>query len=376
MSIGTEGLCFRRAGVFYRLANEEDDPEMRAVLRETAMESLVTISLERESFFGPDEIPGRFVPFVAGNEKPPHDLIGIYTCHFMPVYVGREIVHSCYLGGLRLGRKYRGRAGVLKGGFDAIPVLLPAVRTSPLLFTSVAQDNRPARRILEAGLEGMPRYSFLGAMETFAVSVRRGKDYGLLKQAQSSDVRELVAFHNAAAAERALAPVLDEDWLNRPAVAGEAMFRNFFIHRKNGRIAACLAVWDQRPYKRIVVKKYRKLLGFLRPVYNLWARFARRPFLPLPGQRLNHVFLAFIAVDASVADKETDLIREALLTAETRCGANTVLFGTSPDAPGYKKLKHELKPYVYETRIESVELRDGSATPPVHGIIQPEVALL
>jgi hypothetical protein len=376
LNVPAEELCFRRAGVSYRPATAEDGPEIRAILRDVSMESRVTASLERDFFRGLDEIPGRFVPFAARNEKPPHDLIGIYTCHFMPVHVEGKVVYACYLGGLRLRGKYRGRPGILKGGFDSIPVLLPAARTSPLLFTSVAQDNRPARRILEAGLKGMPRYRFLGAMETFAVSVRQGKNHGLLEPAQGSDVRELAAFHNAAAAGRALAPVLDEEWLSRPAITNEPMFRNFLVHRKNGRIAACLSVWDQRPYKRIVIQKYRQPLASLRPAYNLWARFARRQLLPAPGQRLEQVFLAFRAFDASVADREADFIREALLTAEAKFAADSVLFGISPASPGYETLKHALKPYIYETRIESVELRDGAAPLPVHGIVQPEAALL
>jgi hypothetical protein len=376
MNASAETSCFRYAGALYRLATAADDAEMRAVLRETSMESKVTATLEREpSFFGPDEAPGRFVPIVARNEKPPHDLIGICACHFMPVYIEGKIVHSCYLGGLRLRRQYRGRAGVLRGGFDAIPVLLPNARTSPLLFTSVARDNRRARRILEAGLEGMPKYRFLGDMETFAVSVRRGKNYKLLERAQISDIPELAAFHNATAAKNALAPVLNEEWLNRPTIANDAIVRNFLVYRENGRIVACLALWDQRPYKQIVIQKYMRPWTFLRPLYNLWARCARRQLLPAPGRRLEQVFLAFRALDASVADKEVFFIREALLTAEAM-GADSVLFGVSPDSPGYKKLKRALSPYIYETRIEAVELRGCISPLPVHGLVQPEAALL
>jgi hypothetical protein len=371
-----DNFCFRRAGVIYRLATMEDDAEMRALLREASMESKITASLEREpSCFERSETPGRFIPIVARSEIPPHDLMAMCTCHFMPVYAAGKIVDACYLGGLRLSGKYRGRAGVLKGGFDAIPVLFQETRRSPLIFTSVAKYNRRARRILEAGLEGMPTYRFLGDMETFAVSVRRGKNYGLLELAQSSDTGEIAAFHNGIAAGGALSPVLDEEWLNRAGIDGEAMFRRFLVHRENGRIAACLAVWDQRNYKQIVIKKYGQPLAFLRPFWNIWANCARRQLLPAPGRHLEQVFLAFRAFAPSVADMEVFFIREALLTAKAM-NADSALFGISSSSPGREKLKHALKPYIYETRIESVELRGGVPSLPVPGIIHPEVSLL
>jgi hypothetical protein len=371
-----ESACFRRAGVLYRLGALEDDAEMRALLREASMESEITASLEREpSCFERSETPGRVIPIVARSETPPHDLIAMCTCHFMPVFSEGKTVDACYLGGLRLNGKYRGRAGVLKGGFDAIPILLPEARRSPLIFTSVARDNLRARRILEAGLNGMPEYRLLGDMETFAVSVRRGKKYGLLERARPSDVGEIVAFHNGIAAGGALSPVLEEEWLNRTGIDGEALFSRFLVYRENRRIAACLAVWDQRRYKQIVIKKYGQPLASLRPFWNIWARCARRQLLPSAGRRLEQVFLAFLAFAPSVAGREVFFIREALLTAEAM-NADSALFGVSASSPSRENLKRALKPYIYVTRIESVELRGGVPPLPVPGVVHPEVALL
>jgi hypothetical protein len=307
---------------------------------------------------------------IAEDAKAPRELAGLYSCRFTPVHAGGRELRACYLGGLRVCGKYRGRLDVLKGGFESIPHLLPEVREIPLVFTSIATENRRARRILEAGLDGMPRYSFIGDMETFVVSALRGRKSGLLERARLSDVSDIVSFYNAATAYVSLSPVLEAEWL-------ESMIRgswlDFYIHRPKGRIEACIAVWDQRSYKQIVVRGYRRPLDMLRPLHNLWARIAKRPFLPAPGQRLEQVFLAFRAFDDSVADKEALFIREAL-SAVAETGADSAMLGVTPSSPRYLELKRALKPYIYATRIETVDL--CSPSPHVGGVVQPEVALL
>jgi len=244
------------------------------------------------------------------------------------------------------------------------------MREIPLIFTSIARENRQARRVLEAGLKGMPRYHFLGDMETLVVNVRRGRKLGLLKRAYPSDALEITAFYNSVTAFASLSPVLETEWLETML---QGSFMDFFIHRVGGRIKACIAVWDQRAYKQIVVQSYRWPLGTLRLFHNLWASAAKRPFLPASGQRLEQVFLAFRAFDDSVADKEVPFILEALAAAgET--GADSAMLGLSPSSPQYIELKRALKPYTYATRIETVDL----CSPSLHvgGLIQPEVALL
>ena len=362
--------AYHRHSVIYRLAGLEDDTEMRAALRESPMDSWVTATMEHEPSCFAGKEPGRFIPMTARNAEHPHELAGLYSCRIVPVHVEGQELRACYLGGLRLCGRHRGRLNVLKGGFESIPHLLPEVKKIPLVFTSIAKENRRARRILEAGLEGMPRYRFLEDMETFIVNVHRGRKLGLLERAGLSDVSELTTFYNSVTSLTSLSPVLERKWL-------ESMIRDsaidFFINRSEGRIKACIAVWDQRAYKQIVVRGYRRPLGALRPLHNLWARVAKRPFLPIVGQRLEQVFLAFRAFDASVADKEVLFILEALAAAR-EIGADSVMLGVTPSSPRYVEMKRALKPYIYATRIETVDL--CSPSPHVSGIVQPEVALL
>jgi hypothetical protein len=278
--------------------------------------------------------------------------------------------------GLRLRGKYRGRADILKGGFESIPLLAPDINEVQAIFTSIASDNCPARRILEAGVRGMPRYSLLGEMETFAVSTGLGRDYGLLEAASPEDAKEIVEFHNSSRAGVQFSPVLDEKWLNRVTATGP-MAGNLLVHREGGRIKACVMVWDQRRHKQIIVCGYRQPIAFMRPAYNLWSLMSGRPVLPPPGNRLEQVFLAFIALADSARGGEflVRMIKEALMRAKS-LGADSALFGVSPEFAYHRVLKRELKPYIYRTRIEAVELANCRKPPDAGGLVQPEAALL
>jgi hypothetical protein len=368
---------FIRRGILYGRAAPGDDGDMRAALRETPMESWISTSMEREpSFFGPDGKPGKSVPMTARTAELPHELAGLYGCSSMRIHINGAAAAACYLEGLRLRKKFRGRVDILKGGFESIPLLAPEVKEASMVFTSVASDNRPARRILEAGVRGMPRYSLLGELETFAIGTGAARNYGLLEAASSVDARELAEFHNSSRIRVQLSPVLDESWLRGESAVGQPI-RNFLVHRENGRIKACVMVWDQRHHRQVVVRGYRQPIAFTRPAYNLWALASGRPVLPPAGSRLEQVFLAFIALDESVDDAEflVSLIKEALVRAKSM-RACVALFGISPKSVHRRALKHKLNPWVYRTRIEAVELAACRKPPEIEGVMQPEIALL
>ena len=362
---------YSRAGIHYSRVRPEERAAVREALRKNPMDSWVITSLDRDPFA--DEGPGRFVPMRARDAN--GELAGLYSCALTHLHLGGQRVEACYLGGLRLCGKYRGRVGILKGGFESIPFLVPEIRSAALSFTSIASENVRARRVLEAGLAGMPRYLFLGDMETFAVSVRRGRSFGLLERALDSDIAELAAFYNKTSGRFDLSPVLEEKWLSGPSLSGFPMIRNFLVHRKNGRIKACLALWDQREYRQIIVQGYRSPLDILRPFCSFCCRLTRRPSLPVPGSRLEQVFIAFRATDPSIAYLERAFIQEALAAA-SHMGADSVLLGISPSSQNRDDLRQKLKPFVYATRIYSVELHNDLRPPSLSGIVQPEAALL
>jgi len=367
---------FRAGGILFRPATPEDDAELRALLRDNDMDSWVNLAFEREpSFFDGENLTGKSAAVIALDEKMPQFPVGMYTCSVLPVCINGRAERAGYLGGLRVSRNYRRRIRVLKNGFASIPALLPEQQNLPCWFTSVGEENSKARRILEADLEGMPRYRFAGAMETLAFSSRQAKSSGLLQRATIKDVPALVRFFNQQAGSYQFSSVLDEAWLLTLNGKHGLSLEDFLLFKDGGELLGCMAVWDQRKFKQTVVRGYRFPLNKFRGAYNLFARARGRNILPAAGAKLEQAFLSFFALDSRHHGVAVDIVREGLSRIAEK-SASIACLGLSDRNPLTEVLKTALHADCYRTRIETVSW-PGDSLPELDGRpVQPEVAVL
>jgi hypothetical protein len=367
---------YRSGGVLFRKALTGDNERLKATLRDNAMDSWVRLSFEREpSYFDGVALMGKSCTVMACDENQFNSIVGMYSCEYLPVHVNGASDYVGYLGGLRVNRQYRHKVRILKSGFASIPHLAPVPGAAPFWFTSVASENTPARRLLEAGLKGMPVYRPLGVMETLAFNTRQGKLHGLLQQAVPGDIPAMVDFFNRQAARYQFSPVLTQEWLM--ALSGDKglTLGDFWLAKDGADIRACLAIWDQRAFKQTVSRGYRFPLDAFRGAYNLYAGATGRVKLPAVGKKLEQVFLSFVAVDNPESTLSLQIVREGLAHAWEK-GAEVGILGLSVENPLAAILKRTLTPSVYRTCIETVSLPDGlepmlNGSPP-----QPEVAVL
>ncbi len=373
---GSRPDTYRAGGVIYRHARLDDDAVLRAILRDSAMASWVTVSLGREpSYFHGENLMGESFTVIAREDNVHPVPVGMYSCAFLPVHVNGRPERLGYLGGLRVCRPYRHKLRVIKNGFASIQALMPDRGTVPYWFTSVASENAAARRLLEARLPGMPVYRPVGELETLVLDAEQRRAKGLLQQATQQDVPVLVDFFNRQARAYQFAPLLNETQLL--ALTGETglTLRDFWLLKDGRDIHGCLAVWDQRVFKQFVIRKYRFPLNALRGVYNAWARVTNRLRLPASGERLEHAFLAFVAFDEAAENVYMDTIREGLVKVHDK-GAQAGVLGLSPRNTLARVLKAGLRTHIYRTCIETVAWPDD-APPQLDGRPpQPEVALL
>jgi len=155
----------------YTLATPADDADLRALLREQGMPSWVEMTLEREpSFFAG---AGWFGQERAVIAREGNDVVGMCTAARQRLFLDGQPASVDYLGGLRVHPRWRGNVRTLRGGFRQLETAEPraAARGDNLVdgspfkgepadfrFTSIAAENLRARRLLEAGLPGFPRY--------------------------------------------------------------------------------------------------------------------------------------------------------------------------------------------------------------------------
>ena len=233
-------------------------------------------------------------------------------------------------------------------------------------------DNLPARRLLEAGLRALPRYTPLGELHTLILSSALGRESHLLTRADAAQWPEVVAFYNRMMRDVPYAPVLGDAFLREGT--GLAV-EDFHILRRGDRVAGSLALWDRRTSRRILVEGYRPPLHVLRPAVNLWARLCGRPSLPAPGHELEMGYAAFLAVEPEFHSLAGDMLREALFLARRHYGLRGLLLGLAPHGslwPVLSRLPHT----AYTTCIEHVAWPEGEPAPVPCAPVQPEIALL
>jgi hypothetical protein len=294
------------------------------------------------------------------------EVVGMYSAAVLPAWVNGRRERVGYLGGLRVRPEHRRRIRHLREGFRSITRLAPERPSLPLWFTVVAAENATARRLLEAGSAGLPRYRPLGGCTTYALPRARARVAGMWRELEPGELPALIDWHGRLARQNHLAPVLDE------AAVGRIGTRHFFVAGPPGRYLAMAALWDQRPFKQVVARRYGRGLHWALPAYNLYARAARRVPLPPEGTELEQVFIAFLAIDPDFR-KNTAWVRTLLADLLARSPAPVVSLGLH-DADPLREALATFRPMQYPVIVYAVEL-DGPTDLDTRPVV-PDAALL
>ena len=158
-------LTGRLSGLEYGFATEADDAGLRALLRETPMGGAIRLTLEREpSFFASVRREGsrHYTICVRDAGK----IVAMASRTVWPTGVG-------YLHQLRIAPSYRHLTRqFLRIGFRMLRET-HAADEAPYDVTTIVSDNHIARRVLEAGLPGMPTYRSIEKILTILVPAGR-----------------------------------------------------------------------------------------------------------------------------------------------------------------------------------------------------------
>jgi len=348
----------------FRLATSGDDDRLRRLLRDNSVPGWVEMSLEREpSYFAGQDWFGRDWAVLAEEGG---DLVGMYAASVLPACVNGAVEDVGYLGGLRVQAAHRQRIRHLREGYASIRRLAPALTSVPWWFTVVAADNDVARRLLESGVSGLPRYRAIGNYTTFAMSAARGRSRAMWRGVRPDELPSVVAWHRQLATRQHLTPVLDEQRLTR--IGTEAAW----LCTEGDAYVGLAVMWNQGAFKQVVARRYRGALRWVRPAYNAYAHMARRVVLPAQGKALGHCFIAFLTLaPQALADRGT--ARDLLADLLSKCPAPVATLGLHDEHP-LRPTLDSFKPMRYAANVYAVEFDE-----PAHlddRPVQPEAALL
>jgi hypothetical protein len=351
----------RSGGIVVEPAVPEDDPGLRRLLRDNPMDGEIRVSFEREpSAFLAAAVKGEPNHTVVARH-PRQGIVGMGSRSVWNVFVDGEPRRLGYLSQLRVDRAFRGRKRLLVEGYA---LLRESRRADELSFdlVSVVADNEVARRLLGAGLPGLPAHREIEEIATLIlpVSARRGKrKVSKIERGSRERVPEIAACLERNRRRYQFAPRFSADDLLSPERSRGLAPEDFYLAVEGGEVRGCLALWDQSGFKQVVVRGYAPRLALFRPWINRLSPLLGTPRLPEPGQILPHAYLSHLAVDGDDPDRFAALIEAAHAEARIRTYAYLAIT-LAARHPWLPWLKRRFRPREYASVLYAAHWEDGA----------------
>jgi hypothetical protein len=360
------------AGIVFERAGAAQEHEIRAILRDVPLGGAWSIALTREpDGLGGPHLPGERQDIILARDTATGAAVGLCERVVRRSWVGGKVVDLPYLGALRIVPSHRNRITILRGGFAMLRDDCTHASDFPVALTSITSDNGPARRLLTAGVRGLPHYTPLRDYSTFALRPRRAAADPAIREAVVDDWPELADFLARALAARDMAPVWSADALR----SAEGL--RPLVLREGGAITGCVALWDQRASRQAVLADCPRWLGVLRAPVNLAFAAARLPAIPARGERIEQAFLSLAATRDDCPARFIRLVRAGLGAAHT-LGVRAAMIGVPSDHPWRAALRRGLRAIEYHTSLFAVVWpEDAAALGTIDpGRVFPEIGLL
>jgi len=365
-------LTAHRSAVQFAVAEQKHDGEIRRLLRDNPTLGNISLSFTREPDYFADAL-GHFGDKQTIVATYGEKVICVGNCLTRTCFVNGQPKRVGYLGGLRLDASVSGQFSVLRRGYEFFRELQTEA-PADFYFTSIAADNTRARHFLEAGINGMPKYEFIGEYITLVIPTNQ-KASAKKGAACVQDTAEFLDFLNEHNSQFQFAPCWSEH-----EIAGLKAFgldSNTQAIESEDKLISCAKLWDQRLIKQTVIHSYSRSLRVARPIVNLVAPILQQPQLPAVGTTLSQAYISCLAYGPDYSHSSHELIGDLNTIAASK-GIQFTVAGFAANNPTVHSLIRNLKCRQYRSRIYVVRWPDcgGTTNELDQRPIGPEVALL
>jgi hypothetical protein len=367
----------------FSLASREDDVAIRRLLRGNAFGESISLSLEREpDAFAAATIDGDIHQTLVARDRASGEIVAVAARSVRDVFLNGAPARVGYLGQLRIDRGCHNFRGLLDEGFAFCRTLHHA-GDARLYLTSIVAENNVARRLLvKRRFTTAPRFVEADRLVTLAIPVCRPSTLveipGVrIYRGSRVFIDEIVACLQRNLRRYQFAPCWTADDLLSPDRTRGLALEDFLVAIHDSGVAGCLALWDQRAFKQVVVRGYGPSLARWRPLVNLAARWTGAPQLPHAGRTLQFAYLSHAAVDEDRPDVLTALIAAACRHAH-EAGLDYVLTAFAVRNPLCEAVASRFRHREFASVLYVAYWSDGDDF--AHSldgrIFQPEVAVL
>jgi hypothetical protein len=349
----------------FELATIRNEWEVRRLLRETPLPGWITIAYEREpDYLAGATLEGPLQQTVLARTGEDGTLVGTFARSERLAFVNGEARPLGYLGLLRMHRRFLGKTRYLREGYEACRRFLHDSGRTPYYVTSIVEGNATARRVLEAGLPGLPTYRPWQRFSTLALPARprrarapTGVEITPGSAVLLADIADCLQRNYS---RYAMAPLWTTEDLTSPERCRNLSAADFLVALRKNRVVGCVALWDQRMFKQHVVRGYSTRIDRWRKPINWATRLLALPQLPEVGRPLDEASLSHMAVDGDDAATLVALASAALSEARRR-GLEFVTLGLAERSPMLRAIKTQFRHLEYRSILYLVYWEDGRA---------------
>jgi hypothetical protein len=345
----------------FALATPADDPDIRRLLRDTAFPGAVSLSLERE----PDSsiaarVEGAVHDTIVARDRASNALAAAASRCVRTRFVNGVEARVGYLGQLRIAAPFSRARGLLEGGFEFCRALHDR-GDARIYLASVVQENAGALRLLERGIAGSPTFRAVDRLVTLAIPVRRlpafrAPEVGIVGGVDC-DPAAVIQCLRRTCREHQFAPCWTiADLAHRlPGLSRS----DLFVAIKDGEVAGCVALWDQRAFKQARVRGYSASLRRSRWAINAAARLMGTVRLPPVGSRLEFAYLSHLAADRADPAVLLSLVHAACARANEH-GLQYVAVGLSARSADLDAIRRTFRSRAYVSVLYAGAWPDGA----------------
>lgn len=348
------------------LARPSDNDALLKLLRDNPMAGAITVGFERApDYFAASGIGAEQSHVVVVRDPVSGCIACVGDVSVRRVFANGRSLRAAYVSNWRVDRAWRGQPDLLEQGLRCIADLQCDRLKADVFYSAIVADNAPARSRLERRRAGLAAFHRADELVTFLIRTRPRPRTAASAIAPATDRAELSAFLFENLARFQFATDWTGELSDRPGALGP---EDFLLLRRNGRIAAAGATWDQRTAKQVFVHGYAPRLGRLRPLYNAVAAPTGRPSLPQPGSQLALASVAGFSVagdDPAAAGALLDALRQSGVRER---GIELLALTLSARHPAVPAIRKRFRPWTYRSLLYQIEM-PGTLPP---GQLQPD----
>jgi hypothetical protein len=280
--------------IFFEMARVEDGKALCGLMKGSAMDGAIRISMEREpDYFLGIQVQSSQAVVIVARESATGKPVGVCSLGRRDVFVNGNTAAIPYLGDLRIHPEHR-NGFILGRGYHYLREFLPPEDYAQSVILS---ENFPARQLLTSGRAGLPHYFPYGQCASTAVYLRtrkggrKGPGALAVRKAEAKDLPGMQDFLDREGPSKQFYPAyrFERDF-------GSPYFHglepgNFYLAFDGTTLVGCASVWDQNSFKQTRIAGYSRLLAALRPLLNGWSALLGAPLLPPSGTCLNYFHL-------------------------------------------------------------------------------------